>query len=820
MTETTDQQTQSLHTPGAVADYFTIEGHLMSTRSSDAYKAIDKSRGQSICLWILRHPLARNSDAVRRFLSRLTSIKQISPPITDMLSFGVDSAGMAFSVFGPLDGHVIDAGNIELAEAERRFTAAVRIIGKLHANGIVCGDLCGASFWVDRPGDIRFVGAMGSFDSEAAATAMVPPMETLHYVAPEQRTGAGAEPATDVFALGVLGYRLVTKRYPLDGIPGAGLGEFDLGSVKPISSFINVPPIWAEEVIFKCLDPHPENRYQSAEEIVAAVNAIRQRIFSEEKTPVRTKRDPMLIRKEGESNVVRSGGVAPAKATTASTEVATIEKPATISPRVKIAGGVLIAALCGLVAVQQIRARNVDTGTSSLQKELSVHRSVVGNEQLRQAIDVIAEPQVSLTERAAELEKIVNSDDPLAHDILVKSAKEAKSAQLRALSEKSIIDRARRLGLVRSAEQARQWLRTLRPGEMPPSYEAVLQSLDITLPTEAHNSYLRQAYATNPQMVLRLASALALDSNKLEEYQAVLSQLIGDAMKFDDVKNHSSLALILSNPELSVVFGDDVIQRRDQIPDDDILWLLKILADRGDINVRPVASAAVERGILSPLRGTYLSIIRDRGDLPPDVLNSLIRASAGILRVEDIGSFGRWYDVQSEKILLAIMADSVDPALLTEAFDTVAGKSISTEPAYTLVEWVRANAWEKRADFAHAIGVLTYMDILPSEEILKNIVPFEGFLRDARVLNVFLDTKNSAVVKSIISNHSSVLGLGGLLNLLEYPDKDVRIAAVKKLAGYNDLTALKLIIQRYDLEKDPDVKQVYHDSFWAIRERK
>lgn len=823
MDDMTGQHTPNLHTEGAVADYFIIEGHLMSTRSADAYKAIDKSRSVSVCLWILRHPLAINSDAVRRFLGRLTSIKQISPPITDMLSFGVDAAGMAFSVFGALDGHSIDGGNIEPAEAERRFTAALRIVGKLHANGIVCGDLCHSSFWVDRAGDVRFVGAMGSFDSEAVATAMVPPMETLHYVAPEQRTGGGLEPATDVFALGILGYKLLTKHFPIEGPGAAHVAGFDIGKVKPIGTFVNVPPVWAEEIIFKCLAPNPEDRFQSADEVMSAIVGVRQRVFSEEKTPVMTRRDPILVKKGGgDSGVVKSGGTAvtPAKSTEAAVPAVQKSDGSALSMRVKLMGGVLIVALCALVALQQTRSREGDMVNSKLQKELSVHRSVVGNDQLRQAIDVIVEPEVSLNERVAELEKIVNSDDPLAHDILVKSAKDSKSAQLRALSEKAIIERARRLGLVRSAEQVRQWLRTLRAGEMPPSYEAILQSLDITLPTEAHNSYLRQAYATNPALVLRLAAALALDSNKLENYQSVLSQLIGDAMRFEDVQSRSTLALILSSPELSVVFGDDVIQRREQIPDADVLWLLKILAERGDINVRAIASAAVERGILSPLRGTYLSIIRDRGDLPPDVLTSLIRASAGILRVEDIGSFGRWYDVQSEKILLAILADTTDPALLVEAFDTVSGKSLTVEPAASLVDWVRNNNWEQRADFAHAIGILANLDIVPVDEVLKNLASFEKFLRDRRVLNALLDTKNTAIVKAIIEKHPSVLGLGGLLNMLESPDKTVRIAVVRELKGYNDISALKLIIQRYEIEKDPDVRRVYEESFWAIKERK
>jgi hypothetical protein len=354
---------------------------------------------------------------------------------------------------------------------------------------------------------------------------------------------------------------------------------------------------------------------------------------------------------------------------------------------------------------------------------------------------------------------------------------------------------------------------------MPASYEAILQSLDTTLPAEAHNSYLRQAYATNPSVVLRLAAALAIDTSKFEEYQPVVAQLIGDALRFEDVASHSTLALILSSPELSVVFGDDVIQRRDKIPDADVLWALKLLAERNDSSVRAIASTAMERGILSQVRGYFLGVVRDRGDLPPDVMSSLIRAAAGILRVEDVNNFGRWFDVDSEKVLLAVLADSTDPLLLAEAFDNLSGKSLSAEPAVSLVDWIRAHHWDNRAQFAHAVGVLSFIDLVTTDDIIRSLDAFDAFAKDSRLINILLDTRNTTVVKTVVDRYSDKLGLGGLLGLLNYPDKDIRILAVKKLKDYNDVAALRLIIQQFNNEKDQDVRQAYRDTFWVIKER-
>lgn len=805
-------QKKNLHTDGLVVDYFAIESHVLSTRSADAYSAIDKSRSIPVCLWMLRHPLALNSAAVERFLERMRVLAQLTPPVCEMTAYGVDAGGTAFAVFPALDGSSVTEGSLESAEAERRFISCLRFVDRLHAAGVVCGDLCGASFWVNRNGDVRFIGAMGTFDAEAVATAMLPPSGTIPFFAPEQRGGAGIETASDVFSLGVLGYFLLTHHYPYgEGTALLG-GTFDLSSVRAVSSQVHGAPQWADQILPKCLNPSPDLRFRSAGEVLRAIMDIRQGTFAREKLPAK---------KQGEVPV-RSGQeqVLGRKISIPSQEEI-VEETLQAAPKI-LSRKILLVALITVAAVFLLMPRKFTgrTQVSAHRDSALQHAAALGSEELRSAVRAITGADgASLAQKAAELEKIVNSDDPLAHEIIVRSAREAASREMRELSEKAIIDRARRLGLMRSAEQLRQWLRTIKEGALPSSYEAVLKALDTTLPIEARSANLRQAYVDQPEMTLKLAIALALDTDRLEDYQGVLAQMIGDSMKLDEAGRYSAIALILAHPDLSAVFGEDVIQKRNQIPDSDLLWLLKILADRNDIHVRAVASLAVERGILPPLRAQFLQLIRDRADLPPDVMHSLLRAAGGALKLEDVASFGRWYDLETEKVLLAVCADAPDKNVQLEAFDTLAGRSLTIEPSASVVEWIRKNHWDKRGELTRAVGILANLEKVSQADIDQMFASLDRLVRDSDLMELLLGTNSPAVISNVLSRYSDLISLPGLLRLLDNADKQVRINAIRSLKGYNDIGALKVIIDHYEREQDQEVKQMYRDTFWMIRQR-
>jgi hypothetical protein len=175
--------------------------------------------------------------------------------------------------------------------------------------------------------------------------------------------------------------------------------------------------------------------------------------------------------------------------------------------------------------------------------------------------------------------------------------------------------------------------------------------------------------------------------------------------------------------------------------------------------------------------------------------------------------------VDAEKILYAICAEQEDPTLAVEAFDTVAGKSLTLEPAGRLVTLVRENYWDRRGEFARAIGIIASVDAATPADLKMAFDILTPFAKDQKILSALVESGHPVLVAGVVERYPDRLGLGVLLNLLENSDTAVRMTAVRSLKGYNDIGALKIIIDRYEREKDPAVRNVYKETFWVIRQR-
>jgi HEAT repeat protein len=84
---------------------------------------------------------------------------------------------------------------------------------------------------------------------------------------------------------------------------------------------------------------------------------------------------------------------------------------------------------------------------------------------------------------------------------------------------------------------------------------------------------------------------------------------------------------------------------------------------------------------------------------------------------------------------------------------------------------------------------------------------------------MFLESKNPVLVRALVARYSGKIGIAGLMNLLSHPDEAVRITAVTSLKDVNEIAILKLILEKYEEEKSPAVRQAYRDNFWMIKGR-
>jgi serine/threonine protein kinase len=99
---------------------------------------------------------------------------------------------------------------------------------------------------------------------------------TLGYVAPEQVTSLDVDRRTDIFSLGVIMYELLTGQLPFKGENEIALIHSIFNTVPPVPSTVRngIAAEW-DSIVMKCLSKDINDRYSTAENVGAALSAIR-----------------------------------------------------------------------------------------------------------------------------------------------------------------------------------------------------------------------------------------------------------------------------------------------------------------------------------------------------------------------------------------------------------------------------------------------------------------------------------------------------------------------------------------------------------------
>jgi len=148
------------------------------------------------------------------------------PHIAELIDAGVSADGFPYLVLEYVDGLPIDQycdrAKLDIAARIRLFLQVTSALAHAHANLIVHRDLKPSNVLVSKSGEVKLLDfgiakLIETGDSDKALTALTAPggqVLTPEFAAPEQITGAPVTTATDVYALGVLLYLLLTGQHP------------------------------------------------------------------------------------------------------------------------------------------------------------------------------------------------------------------------------------------------------------------------------------------------------------------------------------------------------------------------------------------------------------------------------------------------------------------------------------------------------------------------------------------------------------------------------------------------------------------------------
>jgi eukaryotic-like serine/threonine-protein kinase len=265
---------------------YRILRHIGSGGMGAVYQAWDASLGTAVALKVIKigsaNPaVARELEA--RFKRELLLARKVSHPnvvrIHDLGEVGETKyLTMAFVEGGDLASVLETAGRLPVSRALAIARQIAAGLAAAHDAGVVHRDLKPANVIIDADGTALLTDFGIARSTEAGGINTMPGavLGTLDYMAPEQAKGGGADRRSDIYAFGLILYELLAGRRPA-GAPDGGLAGLlerieqrtpSLGTIAP-----QTPPDLTR-VVTRCLEANPAARYQSARELLEALEAL------------------------------------------------------------------------------------------------------------------------------------------------------------------------------------------------------------------------------------------------------------------------------------------------------------------------------------------------------------------------------------------------------------------------------------------------------------------------------------------------------------------------------------------------------------------
>ena len=247
----------------------------------EVYCAQHSRIGRRAAVKILTH--ASNSDgSLERFFNEARIQSSLRHPNVATLYDFTEVNGQPCIIMEYVDGQTLferirPSGPLEMAEAVYIFQAVVEAIAYIHGNGVVHRDIKSNNIKISSSGEVKLLD-FGIAKSEASEhlTATGSVIGTLEYLSPEQVVGGVADARSDIWALGVLLYEMVTGRVPFQS---ATIGEMckkiERVDYTPPATLNPTVPRDVVTIISKCLRKNPADRYRVAQDLLSDTQRLR-----------------------------------------------------------------------------------------------------------------------------------------------------------------------------------------------------------------------------------------------------------------------------------------------------------------------------------------------------------------------------------------------------------------------------------------------------------------------------------------------------------------------------------------------------------------
>ncbi|HEU4613596.1 MAG TPA: serine/threonine-protein kinase, partial [Kofleriaceae bacterium] len=252
-----------------------------------------------LAIKVLKRNVMRDAAVIQRFIQEAKAASRIGHPnIVDVTDFGKTPDGMTYSVMEYVDGTTLsktikNAAPLPPERAVRIASQIARALAAAHGKGIVHRDLKPENVFLtdrdERPDFVKIVDFGIAKVQPVEGTSEGPRLTragsvfgTPEYMAPEQASGRGdTDHRVDIYALGVIMYEMLVGKVPLKGestIRTIAMQLLDpITPPSQVNPDLKLPPA-LEAIVMKALAKKREERHQSMNELLAALEEIQPQL--------------------------------------------------------------------------------------------------------------------------------------------------------------------------------------------------------------------------------------------------------------------------------------------------------------------------------------------------------------------------------------------------------------------------------------------------------------------------------------------------------------------------------------------------------------
>lgn len=244
------------------------------------YKASDREVNRFVALKLIRPDLASDPEILSRFKQELLTAHQVTHKNVIRIYDLSEADGVKFITMEFIEGVdlrrlLLDQGKFSPEQVVELIRQVCLALDAAHSVGVIHRDLKPQNIMRDKSGRILVMdfGLARSLDT-GGMTQTGALLGTLEYMSPEQAMGKPLDQRSDLFAIGLIFYELLTNNMPFKADTAmASLLRRNQERATPAADLDTSIPKGLSDIVSKCLERDVNQRYQTAQEILADLDA-------------------------------------------------------------------------------------------------------------------------------------------------------------------------------------------------------------------------------------------------------------------------------------------------------------------------------------------------------------------------------------------------------------------------------------------------------------------------------------------------------------------------------------------------------------------